>query len=248
MRSIILAIGLLLSFGSHTASISAYRVYLDPENRTNKFMVTNNSNHIEKCEIKFSYVKYDEYANALALTDIEKTALSQPALSRIRYSPKNFSIDPREVQYITFAMKRRINEEPNEYRTYFNLRCVNDSHSEQSPNNRFTIKPVLVHSVPLIVRTGKLNAKLSFDNVTRANSSVSFQLTRTGERSVFGDIKLYTASGEEISTLSRSVVLYPEMKYKEFNFSLSGYEDKKLKLVFEEKLKYGGSLTVEQNI
>jgi hypothetical protein len=219
---------------SWAASISTYRIYLDSEHREQKFMVKNRDAAQEKCDISFDYVAYSEGAENKKLSEDEKAALSAPAIKRLRYSPRQFSIKPKSTQYVAFTYKRQINDEPAEYRTYVNIKCIAQSKPGVEGIN---LSPTIVHSVPLIIRTGRstdLTADLVYSQIKQQQNGITFRLENQGDRSVYGDINLFDANGDVLEILQKNVVIYPEMKYKDFSFSFTSPIRKNMKVEFQE--------------
>lgn len=219
---------------SWAASISTYRIYLDSEHREQKFMVKNRDAAQEKCDISFDYVAYSEGAENKKLSDDEKAALSAPAIKRLRYSPRQFSIKPKSTQYVAFTYKRQINDEPAEYRTYVNIKCIAQSEPGVEGIN---LSPTIVHSVPLIIRTGRstdLTGDLVYSQIKQQQNGITFRLENQGDRSVYGDINLFDANGDVLEILQKNVVIYPEMKYKDFSFSFTSPIRKNMKVEFQE--------------
>jgi len=224
----------LFSLQSEAASISTYRIYLDSEHRQQKFMVRNRSAIEEKCDITFDYQAYLAGAEINVLSAEERMALSEPAEKRFRYSPRQFTLAPKSTQYIAFSYKRQINDEPAEYRTYVNIKCLPQGIQGLVGIN---LSPTIVHSVPLVIRTGKakdLNANLIYSQIKQRENGISFRLEHQGSRSIFGDFNLVDANGEKVELLQKNVVLYPEMKYKDFSFNLSNATGENMKIVFQE--------------
>jgi hypothetical protein len=228
----------LISIQSEAASISTYRIYLDNDHRQEKFIVKNGSVIPEKCETSFSYLAYDESSSVKKLTTEEQEKLSAPSLKRLRYSPKKFILQPKSFQYIALNYSRQINDTPKEYRTYLNIKCIQiDDQVKQG----ITLKPAIMHAVPLVIRTGKstdLDANLTFSQVKQQNDSIAFRLDHQGNRSVYGDLNLVDEEGKKLTVLQRNIVIYPEMRYKDFDFSLLGFDNKNLKIEFLETGAY----------
>jgi hypothetical protein len=219
---------------SEAASISTYRIYLDSENRQQKFMVRNRDSIQEQCEISFDYMAYTEGGENKKLGQEERDALSEPAKKRLRYSPKKFSIKPKSTQYVAFSYHRQVNDAPAEYRTYANIKCLKDAADVTEGIN---LSPTIVHSVPLVIRTGRrtdLVAELTFTNIEQQANSIAFRAELKGSRSVYGDFNLVDANGNKLSLLQKNVVIYPEMKYKDFAFSFAGFTNKNMKIEFQE--------------
>jgi len=230
----------LISVNSYAASLGTYRIYLDSENRQQKFMVKNNSEIPEKCDISFSYMAYDASGKVKKLSKTEQAKLSKPALKLLRYSPNQFTIKPKSFQYIAFNYRRQINDKATEYRTYANIQCAK---LDDRIKSGITLKPTIMHSVPLVIRTGKskdLNANLVFSQVKKQKNNISFRLTHQGERSVYGNINLVDSKGKVLTLLQRNVVIYPEMKFKDFAFSLANFDKNNMRIEFQETGTYSG--------
>lgn len=224
----------LISLQSGAASLGTYRIYLDSEHRQQKFIVKNGSEIPEKCDISFSYMAYNDNAEVEKTTILEQTSLSEPATSRLRYSPKRFTIKPRSFQYIAFNYRRQINDKPAEHRTYVNIQCIK---VDEKLKKGVTLKPTIMHSVPLVIRTGKatdLDANLVFSQIKHIGKNIAFRLTHQGSRSVYGDLNLVDAKDDKLTVLQRNVVIYPEMKYKNFAFSLADFAGKNMRIEFQE--------------
>ncbi|AGH45409.1 hypothetical protein [Paraglaciecola psychrophila] len=232
-------LSILFSMQSEAASVGTYRIYLDSEHRQQKFMVKNNSADHEKCNISFDYMAYEEGGGeVIKLSSEEKVALSTPATKRLRYSPRQFTIKPKSAQYVAFNYKRQINDNPAEYRTYANIKCLK---VDPLVKEGLNLTPSIMHSVPLVIRTGKstdLEANLVFSQIKQLANRVAFRLEHQGNRSVYGDLHLINANGDKLKLLQKNIVIYPEMKYKNFNFSLAGFNSKNMKVVFQETGNY----------
>lgn len=227
-------LSVLFSLQSQAASISTYRIYLDSEHRQQKFMVKNRSAIQEECEVSFDYQAYLEGADIKKLTNEERSALSEPATNRLRYSPRKFTLEPQSTQYIAFSYKRQINDEPAEHRTYAIFTCLPQNKQALEGIN---LSPTIVHSIPLVIRTGKaadLDVSLTYSQIKRKPNNIGFRLEHQGTRSVYGDIHLMNGDGETIELLQKNVVLYPEMKYKDFQFRLPNSVNKNSQIVFQE--------------
>ncbi|WP_339721737.1 hypothetical protein [uncultured Paraglaciecola sp.] len=230
-----LLLSCLFSIQSYAGSISTYRIYLDSEHRQQKFMVKNSNPYSERCEISFDYMSYVEGGGEVKpLSNEQKIALSAPAQKRLRYSPRQFTIKPKTTQYVAFSYQRQINDRPAEYRTYANIKCLEIYKNE---NEGINFSPIIVHSVPLVIRTGKpsdLQASLTFSQVKQQAKKISFRIQHQGTRSVYGDLNLVNTQGEKIKLLQKNVVIYPEMKFKDFSFNLPESTKTNMKIVFQE--------------
>jgi hypothetical protein len=105
-----------------------------------------------------------------------------------------------------------------------------------------------VQNVPIVVRTGKLEAEISFSNMSVKDGGILFNVNRKGNRSVYGDIQLVNKSNGEIIGFTRNNSLYTETTTSAQKLALKGFSINELALRFTEDKKYGGTITHQQNI
>ena len=236
--TLMLVLGLIVSANLGAASLSAYRVYLDTEQRVSKFLVRNKSNVSEDCTVAFDYHAYQNAGTAKSLTKEEKKVFIDQALRNIRYSPRQFTIAPRSHQFIAFTYRPQLIPIANEQRVYMHLRCVKEETKGLS-----ILNPTLVQSIPIIIRNDRqseLFTDIGFSNITWNNGTLKFDLTISGTRSSFGDlIKVNLKTGEE-KTLNKNIGLYPEMNYRPFTYSIAPEELNHTQILFKENTNFGG--------
>lgn len=241
------------SFSSQGVSLTSYRLYLDDNNRSESFIIFAKGNVPEKCTLKLKHFNFDDVGN-MTLHKDEKIP-DNSSKPWIRYSPKNFTVQPRSPQTIRFTMRRKPNTEANEYRSYLAVSCKDVKEEIIKENTSggptVTVQPNLVQNVPIIVRTGPLQATAQFDDIEVKDGVVSANLKRTGERSVYGRLSLVNnKTGKEYRYLS-SLSVYTETSTYNFKFGVKGDNMPKvedLALRFVENENYGGSITIEKNI
>ena len=223
------------------ASLSTYRIYLDESKRSDKFIVHNRNSAEEQCNVDFGYRAYLDKGQVKKLTREEERQLAQPALERVRYSPKSFTLKPGAYQYIAFKYRPKIGEDSSENRSYMYLRCAKTEKKQGA-----LVVPSIVHSIPLIVRNDRkdsLQVDVKFENVQKFRKSASFDLTVSGTRSAFGDIVAIDKAGKELAVVQSNVSLYPEMKSRSLSVNLGRYADDTVRLMYRENRNYGGTET-----
>jgi hypothetical protein len=79
------------------------------------------------------------------------------------------------------------------------------------------LRPIYGVTIPVIVRAGQLSATAAISDpklVTIAGrQGISFELTRTGSRSVYGDVRL-VRKGADPLLLSRGIAVYAELDHR----------------------------------
>lgn len=232
-------------------SLSTYRIYLDNDNSTASFVMYNKSTVAETCQLSLVHNSFDELGK---LTQLDDDIVPENSASPwIRFSPKNFTADGRAPQTVRFTLRRKANSEPAEYRSYLEVFCdkVEDDTPLSAASSELpsiAIKPRLVQNVPIIVRTGKLNAEISFSKVTIKDDTAYFNVNRKGNRSIYGDIELIDKSSGDVITYTRNNSLYTETTSTAHKLAIKGVPISQLALRFVEDKKYGGSISHQEDV
>jgi P pilus assembly chaperone PapD len=159
-------------------------------------------------------------------TDKEKAVLAM-----VSYAPRRVTLPPNQPQVIRIGARPDPTLPDGEYRAHMLFRAVPDAVAPtETPRQGVSIAltPIYGVTIPVIVRKGALQATAAISDVhlTRepAGTSLSFRLTRSGDRSVYGRLRvtrpgvakpLYEARGlavyAEIATRTVSLALPPEV-------------------------------------
>jgi len=257
IKLVSLAAVLLCSTAGQAVSLTTYRIYLDDNNRTESFIVFTRGTQPEKCDLDFKHFDFDSVGK---MTMNQGTALPANAADDwVRYSPRNFVVQPGKPQTIRFSMRRKPNTEAAEYRSYIAIRCedvVNDPVASGKDNVvvkdrvQMNVKPLLVQNVPLIIRTGSLNVSASISDVVVGGGKITAKLNRSGPRSIYGRVSLVDKKSDEEYAFTEAVSVYPETSTYAFEFALHADMPplEQLKLKFTEDENYGGDLTIEKSV
>lgn len=242
---------LFISIPASAMSLSTYRIYLDNENSTASFVMFNKSTLAETCQLKLVHNSFDETGQITQLDD--DTIPENSAEPWIRFSPKNFTADGRAPQTVRFTLRRKANSEPAEYRSYLEVFCdkVVDTTPQSESNQdspKIAIKPRLVQNVPIVVRTGKLEAEISFSDMSVKDEHIHFNINRKGNRSVYGDVQLVDKTNGDVIAFTRNNSLYTETTSVKYKLATKGYPVDKLALRFVEDERYGGTITHQQEV
>lgn len=183
----------------------------------------------------------------------EKGVPAGYADSLIRYAPRQVELEPGKSQTVRFLLRKPAELPEGEFRSHILFQAVPDPKTGQSievPTDQegLSIRLIVIPgiTIPLIVRHGELSASGSlsgFNIISGAGSaegpSLSFQINRTGNQSLFGDITAtyITGGGNQyvIGEISQLAVYTPNSRRKIV-----------LRLRVPEKVKLsGGRLLVE---
>ena len=80
---------------------------------------------------------------------------------------------------------------------------------------RFALTPIYGVTIPVIVRLGNLEAKAALSNVRKVEEhgkpAISLDISRTGDRSTYGELRVLKAGVAEPIALLRGVAVYTEV-------------------------------------
>lgn len=149
----------------------------------------------------------------------EPNAGEQLARSMIVYAPRRVTLAPREPQTIRISARAPKDLPDGEYRVHLLFRAVPPPTPVEAPKDvkgiAFALTPIYGVTIPVIARFGNLEVKAGIANVQLANvegkPAVSLQLTRAGERSTFGEVRVMKTGIKDPIAVQRGVALYTEV-------------------------------------
>ncbi|NIJ38828.1 hypothetical protein FHR22_003552 [Sphingopyxis panaciterrae] len=158
----------------------------------------------------------DEIAEADA-TDAEKAALAM-----IAFSPRRVTLPPNQPQVIRVGVRVPEGTPAGEYRAHMLFRAVPDAAPAVADAAKpaaegvsIALTPIYGITIPVIVRVGDLGAEAVIGDAwvseTRDGPAFEFDLTRSGNRSVYGDIEVTRPGVAEPLLLARGIAVYPEV-------------------------------------
>lgn len=122
----------------------------------------------------------------------------------LQYAPRRVHLEPGQGQTVRVLARPPEGQAPREYRSHLLFRVEpspdeTPREAEAAGNRRkmsIRLVPVYGVSIPVIVRSGQLSAKASIDGVglnmqAGQTPSASFRLHRSGNRSIYGDVRVW---------------------------------------------------------
>ena len=146
--------------------------------------------------------------------DKEKTAQAM-----ILYAPRRVTIAPNEPQTIRISARAPQGLPDGEYRAHLLFRAVPPPRpvkpAAEVKGIAFELIPIYGVTIPVVIRMGNLQAKVGIANVQLASEggkpAVALDLVRGGDRSVFGDVRVFKAGVKEPIAIQRGVAVYTEV-------------------------------------
>jgi hypothetical protein len=140
----------------------------------------------------------------------------------IVYAPRRVTLAPREPQVIRVAARPPAGLPDGEYRVHMLFRAVPPATpvaaaapGSQPKGISFALIPVYGVTIPVIVRLGNLQVKSSIENpqleTKDGKRSVALELTRSGDRSTFGEVRVLKAGVKDPIAIQRAVAVYTEV-------------------------------------
>ena len=158
-----------------------------------------------------------------SLDDVtEPTAADKTAEDMIVYAPRRVTLAPHEPQSIRIAARPPQGLPDGEYRVHLLFRAIPPANPVEKPTGeaekglRFQLTPVYGVTIPIIVRLGNLQATAGIANVQSANGTdgkpvVSMELSRTGSRSTFGEVRVLKSGVKDPVALQKAIAVYTEI-------------------------------------
>lgn len=141
------------------------------------------------------------------------------AESMMVYAPRRVTLAPNEPQTIRIAARAPKDLPDGEYRVHLLFRAVPPPTPVEEAKDvkgiSFKLTTIYGVTIPVIARFGNLEAKAAIANVklTREDGkpAVSVQLTRNGDRSTFGEVRVMKAGIKDPIAVQRGVAVYTEI-------------------------------------
>lgn len=152
----------------------------------------------------------------------DASAAEKAALGMIAFSPRRVTLPPNLPQVIRVGVRIPEGTPPGEYRAHMLFRAVpdaaavpSDAAKPASAGVSIALTPIYGITIPVIVRVGDLGAEAVIGEAWVSEGAdgpaFNFDLTRTGNRSVYGDIEVTRAGAPEPLLVARGIAVYPEL-------------------------------------
>lgn len=157
----------------------------------------------------------------------------------LRIYPRQVTLNPGEGQVVLLQIQRKPDMQDGEYRSHLYFRSEKN-YTPLGTKNKDSLKtlavqltPIFGISIPIIIRSGIVNASSSLSNLKIENkegSTLTFILNRTGNISVYGDLKVefFPAKGKSYQIGSvKGVAVYTTINKRYMSIKLDPAMDLK---------------------
>jgi hypothetical protein len=154
------------------------------------------------------------------LADVETpTEAEKLAQQMILYAPRRVTLPPSQPQSIRLSARAPAGIADGEYRVHMLFRAVPPPRPQVAQQKMegvaFQLTPIYGVTIPVIVRLGNLEAKAGLANVRKVTDegkpAVALDISRSGDRSTYGEIRVLKAGVADPIALIRGVAVYTEL-------------------------------------
>ncbi|MBV9527532.1 fimbria/pilus periplasmic chaperone [Sphingomonas sp.] len=183
--------------------------------------------------VSVEFRRMTEDGNLVDVT--EPTADDKAAEDMIVYAPRRVTLAPHQPQSIRIAARAPAGLADGEYRVHMLFRAIppatpvapTPANSDGSGKGvHFQLIPVYGVTIPVIVRLGNLQATAGIANVrfdkVQGKPVVDLDLSRSGARSTFGDVKVLKAGVKDPIAIQKAVAVYKEVGVRHLSVPLDG--------------------------
>lgn len=138
----------------------------------------------------------------------------------IRYAPRRVTLPPNQPQSIRIGINSLQDVPDGEYRAHMLFRAIPKvtpltQAPDESKGVQIQLTPIYGVTIPIIIRKGKLHAEAALANPRldiddEGNPVFKVDMSRRGNGSVFGEIRI-AAAGSEEPIIFRGIAVYPEL-------------------------------------
>jgi len=146
---------------------------------------------------------------------------NQKAEDMIVYAPRKVTLPPNQPQAIRIAARPGPGIPDGEYRVHLLFRAIPpatpvvQTPDDEAKGVQFKLTPIYGVTIPVIVRLGNLQATAGIAAVHLENKNgaptVGLDLTRTGSRSTYGEVRVLKAGVKDPIAIQKGVAIYTEV-------------------------------------
>ncbi len=156
-----------------------------------------------------------------------ETEKEKATLAMISYAPRRVTLPPNQPQVVRIGARFPDDLPDGEYRGHLLFRAIPDARpATDGPRQGLSISltPVYGVTIPVIVRKGALKASAAISDVHIAHDdgtpALAFTLTRSGDRSVYGRLRVTKATGGKPLYEARGLAIYAEVTSRSVSLPL----------------------------
>lgn len=237
------------------------RVVLERNQRSAQLDLINNLDRTATYRIRFVNRRMTESGDMLELT--RPGPGDKFADSLLKYSPRQVMLPPGATQTVRILLRKPADLPVGEYRSHLLFERVPDAATpptigkgaQKSDGIAIQIQPLINVTIPVIVRHGDTQAQVGLTNLRLQRpqagtpATLSFELRRSGNRSVFGDLEAtFVVGGKAYAVgVAKGVAVYVPNPLRGAKLTLTPppgipLAQGRLELTYRERAEEGGAV------
>lgn len=199
-------------------------------------------------------------------SEVDETAATESeraARDMVRFAPRRVTLLPGQPQAVRLSVRPPEGLPDGEYRVHMSFRAIPAAQLAETaeeaaiPASGVSIKltPIYGITIPVFVRQGRLEAQAAIAGArlvrSEKQSLLEVDMTRTGKRSVYGELIGRNSRGEVVFSL-RGIAIYPEVDRRKVHVRLNSEQIGKIqgpfKLEYRDLPENGGALLAEATV
>jgi P pilus assembly chaperone PapD len=232
--------------GAGDLLVAPTRVVLEGRARAAEVILSNKSSKESTYRISFTHLRMKQDGSYEELQETDARSTLKIADDILRYSPRQVTLKPGESQVVKVMVRKSENTTDGEYTSHLLFRAVpdlatgTDVEAKAEDNSKISIRLVPVYgvSIPVIVRQGDLSAQAKLGDAHRTQDSVEVTISRTGTKSVYGDIALI--KDKEIVAEQRGVAVMAYNTARTVTIPVKDLPPGPLTIEYRERSEDGG--------
>ncbi len=200
--------------------VAPTRVVFEKATRTSEITLTNIGTEAATYRLSLEFKRMTSDGR---LEDVSTpTELEKLAQSMIRFAPRKIQLLPNQPQQIRVSLRKPENLADGEYRVHMLFRAVPEESlepivppKEEPEGIAIQLRPIYGISIPVIIRQGNLQATPGLGKIQKTSveeqSVLAVDITRQGNKSVYGALKVWQSGMKKPVALLRGVAVYPEV-------------------------------------
>lgn len=236
------------SGGAGSLLVSPTRVLLEGRTRAAEVVLSNQGKKEVTYRISFVQLSMDEKGK---YKRSRSTAIS--ADPYLRYSPKQVTLRPGESQIVKVMARRDNPIKSGEYRSHMLFQAVPDASTgdEIEPSQvgegiSVKLVPLFGVSIPVIVRSGDLSSEAHISSASLAGKNVIVRISRSGNKSVFGD--MFVLKGGTVIGSTKGVSVFTPNTSREVSVPLKEDASGSVTVQYRERAEDGGKVIAEKQV
>ncbi len=218
--------------------ITPRRIVFDGKKRTREINLANNGNDTATYMISFKQYRMLEDGSFEEITDPDPGQFF--ASDHLRFFPRSVTLAPKEAQIVKLQLSKTKNLPEGEYRSHIYFRAVpkpvplgEKDKNKDTTNISIRLTPIFGITIPVIFRIGNTSAEvtltdLSLDPGDSENPKLNITFNRTGNQSVYGNLKVEHVAPDGTVTevgIVKGIAVYTPNNKRNFQMTLDNSKD-----------------------